>query len=124
MTNIEQGRTLRIDPALVANAGDQSGDQTITLTVDDGSGETQVDAVVGVQINSGERTAITSLTWDTSLADVDTDHTVRLKSDDDVAATTVTVVEAEGFVVSISSTNEPVTEGEMLTVDYSVTNEG
>jgi len=36
----------------------------------------------------------------------------------------VTVVEAEGFVVSITATNEPVTEGETLTVDYSVTNEG
>jgi len=122
MTNIEQGRTLRVDPALVANAGDQSGDQTIILTVDDGS-ERQVDATTGVQLSSGERTAITSLTWDTTFESTG-NYTLRLTSDDDTASTTVTVVTAEGFVVSITSTNEPVTEGETLDVEYSVTNEG
>ncbi|PSP87161.1 hypothetical protein BRC87_12105 [Halobacteriales archaeon QS_4_66_20] len=113
---IDEGETLTVD-ATVENTGDKSDTQTIRLTIG-GQQRTSTD----VNLGGGESTTVT-LTWDTSSGDGD-DYTATVDSDDDSDSTGVTVNAPANFAVTIGGTNEPVTEGETLSVDAEVQNAG
>jgi len=113
---IDEGETLTVD-ATVDNTGDESATQTITLDIP-GLGQDSTD----VTLSGGESTTVT-LSVSTSSGDGD-DYTATVDSDDDSASTGVTVNAPANFAVAIDGTNEPVTEGETLSVDATVKNTG
>ena len=113
---IDEGETLTVD-ATVDNTGDESATQTITLDIP-GLGQDSTD----VTLSGGESTTV-SLSVSTSSGDGD-DYTATADSDDDSASTGVTVNAPANFAVAIDGTNEPVTEGETLSVDATVENTG
>jgi|GEM_PF-2812800 len=113
------GTTVEIGAA-VTNTGDQSSTQSIRLKVD---GST-VDQTT-VTLAGGERTSV-PLTW-TPGADDRGEVSVAVASDDDTAATSITVddpVPAASFEVSLDKLPATVNAGQPLTVAYTVTNRG
>ena len=113
---IDEGETLTVD-ATVENTGDKSDTQTIRLDVP-GLGQDSTD----VNLGGGESTTVT-LSVSTGSGDGD-DYTATVDSDDDSDSTGVTVNAPANFAVAIDGTNEPVTEGETLSVDATVDNTG
>ena len=113
---ITAGDSLEVK-ALVENAGDAAGSQTVTLAVD---GE-QRDATE-VTLSGGENTTVT-LTWETTAGDSGT-YEPQVASDDDSDTTAVTVRRPPEFAIDAVETNAPVTAGDSLTITANVSNTG
>jgi len=117
---VEPGDTLTVE-AEITNTGSSEATQTVTLDVGAlGSAEATVSLASG---------ASTTETFSVSTGDGDAgEYTATVASDDDTASTAVTVGggggEAAEFDVTIDSTNAPVQEGETLSIEVTITNNG
>ncbi|WP_066418219.1 CARDB domain-containing protein [Halorubrum aethiopicum] len=113
---VTEGENLDVE-VTVENTGGSTGTQNIRFLVD---GE-EIN-VRGVTLASGAQVT-ESFTYQTEQGD-SPDVDVRAESDDDFDTRTATVNAPAQFEVGITSTNEPITEGEDLNVDYTVENTG
>ncbi|MFB6166367.1 MAG: beta strand repeat-containing protein [Haloarculaceae archaeon] len=113
---VTEGDTLSVD-ATVTNTGDQSDTQTVTLSV----GGSQRDSTQ-LSLTGGGSQSVT-LSWSTSAGDAG-DYTATVATENDSASTSVSVDTPATFAVSIAGTSSPVTEGDALSVDATVTNTG
>ncbi|PSQ49529.1 hypothetical protein BRD19_03625 [Halobacteriales archaeon SW_7_65_23] len=95
--------------------------QTVTLE-DTGFGGAEQDAVE-VTLAGGESNESVVLEWTTADGDAGTGD-VTVASENDTATEPVTVEEPASFDVAITDTNEPVIQGETLSVTANVTNTG
>lgn len=102
----------------VTNTGDVTDTQDIQFDIN-GTNEATNSSVT---LNGGD-TFTGSFTYTTVTGDAPAIET-NVSSDDDFATETVTVNEPAFFDVQITGTNSPVTEGETLTVDATITNTG
>jgi hypothetical protein len=101
----------------VENLGDVEGTQTVALDAGPlGTDETNVTL-------ASEATTETTLSVGTGTDDAG-EYTATVSSADAADSTNVTVEQPVFFDVTIPSVDDPVTEGEMLTVAYDVTNTG
>jgi len=116
---VSVGTTVEVG-ATVINTGDRSSTQSIRLQVD---GST-VDQTT-VTLAGGEQTSV-PLTWTPGVDDRG-EVPITIASDDDTAATTITVedsVSAASFEVSLDDLPVTVNAGQPLPVEYTVTNRG
>jgi len=111
------GDTLSVT-ATVTNTGDAETTQTITL-IDTGFTDTEQDAAE-VTLAGGASESV-SLSW---VPDDTGAGSVTVASDDDSAATTVTVQEPAAFELSAAVPAEPVLRSETMTVEATATNVG
>ncbi len=114
---VTEGETITVDYE-VTNTGDVQATQDITFAVNGTSEDTES----GVTLN-GSETFSGQFTYSTSTGDAPA-VSVSVSSEDDSATETVTVNEPAVFDVMITSVESAVTEGEMITVNYEVTNTG
>lgn len=108
--------------ATVTNTGDESGSQTVGLTVSQGVGT--VDETV-VDLAAGESRTVT-LVWNTS-EDDDGSYIVEVASQDDAAeiiGTVESAADAPFVAVTALEANDPIPVGETLQVEGTVVNEG
>jgi hypothetical protein len=110
------GETLTVN-ATVTNNGDETGTQMIDLTIDG----TVVDST-NETLGGGQSTGIT-LQWATGVGDAG-NYTAAVASENDTDSTGVTVNKPANFTVMIDSTDSPVTKGETLNINATVTNTG
>jgi hypothetical protein len=103
----------------ITNLGGVSGDQNVTLSVNNSVG-TQDNTTV--QLSPGENTTRT-LRWDTGV-NSSGGYQVSVTTDNDTDTETVTVLEPAEFDVQILSTNAPVNTTENLSVTAEITNLG
>lgn len=113
---VSVGETLTAEVS-IENTGDQAGDRTVTLETG-----TTVRDTTAVALEARESTTVT-LSWTTDQADAGLLN-VTVATDNDAAATDVTVIDASEFDVTLLETNSPVTVGETLTVDATIQNTG
>ncbi|MDY7081333.1 MAG: CARDB domain-containing protein, partial [Halobacteria archaeon] len=105
--------------AEVTNTGEQQGTQTVALEDEDGF---ELDNRE-VTLSAGESQSVT-LSYESAQAGT---YTLNVTSDDDSDSTQVMVEEKPepaNFTVSIDSTNSPVTAGDKLLVNTTITNTG
>ena len=116
---VSEGETLTVD-ANVQNNGGADGEQTVVLRSTDG---TVVDSKQ-VELKSGESTSI-SLSWGTSTGDQG-DGSISVATRDNTAETEVDIQpdSVTDFTVDSLDTDGPVSVGEALTVEATVTNTG
>jgi hypothetical protein len=114
---VTEGETVTVEYS-VENTGGVEGTQDITFAV---NGTTE-DTETGVTLGGGEMFS-GQFSYDTGTGDSPA-VSVTVESEDDAATETVTVLEPAAFAVSITSIDDPVTEGETVTVDYEVENTG
>lgn len=116
---VKEGDELEVE-ATIDNTGERGDEQTIELVDFDGN---VVDTTT-IQLDRGDDQTV-SLSWNTETGDAATDEII-VRSEDETHAESVTVREPypAAFAVSITGTNEPVMEGETLTVDATVENTG
>ncbi len=103
--------------ATVENVGDQTGTHQVRLRLD---ADTK-DATT-VTLAPGERTSVL-LSWATAESDAG-NYTARVISPHSSESTGATVLAPENFSVRIDDANDPVTEGDSLTVTATVENVG
>lgn len=119
---VSERETLSVT-AEIENLGDEVGTQDIELLNFDG---TVVDTISAVTLAGGDSRTI-SLSWGTEIGDAGTDL-VTVRGDDDSDATSATIEAFQSdwpfFDVDIIDTDEPVLEGEPLTVTAEVHNLG
>ena len=113
---VVEGNSLEVT-ATVENTGSEEDTQEVGLTIDG----TRED-VREVPLAPGESTTVT-LSWGTGPGDAG-DYTAEVASNDDADSRGVSVLEPPFFDVTIDQINGPVTEGETVTVDYTVENTG
>lgn len=113
---VAQGEILAVTTT-VANAGDVSATQNISLSVDDAQRDSTT-----VTLDADETTQLT-LEWETQSGDAG-DYAATVRSDSDSTSTGVTVLSPPKLTVSVASTNSPVTGGETLDVAATITNAG
>jgi hypothetical protein len=113
---VTEGETLTVD-AQIANTGDESGSQTVTLDVP-GLGQASETVALSGGDSTTETFSVSTATGDAG------DYTATVASDDSSASTSVTVTEGASFEVTISGTNSPVGEGDTLSVDAQIENTG
>ncbi|MDZ7688031.1 MAG: GLUG motif-containing protein [Halobacteriales archaeon] len=101
---VSEGETLTVDTT-VENTGDESGTQTVSLTV----GGTVRDPV-DVTLDGGSSTTET-LGWTTGDGDVG-DYTATVGSEDDSDTTQVTVESTDTSLISINNPDTVLTDGE------------
>jgi uncharacterized membrane protein len=111
----------------VTNTGDDADTQVIYL--EDPAGNL-VDTVQVGELQPGDQQTV-QLWWNTSVADgeqFDKGETLTVGSDDTTDTATIDVVEANvdrsDFKVSIEDADDPIVEGENLTVTAEITNDG
>jgi len=126
MTDFEvtQGETFVFDYAAL-NVGDTDASQDIILNID--NSEEDRDSSVSVGKNGGRASG--DLKWDTSGGTVSPPvslgtFTATIESADDTATADIKVVAPGDFQVTITGSNEPVTEGNDLNVDVDIVNNG
>ncbi|WP_121822600.1 CARDB domain-containing protein [Halostella salina] len=116
---IKAGEQLKVD-AEITNTGDAGDTQTVKLGFD---GANDLDRGE-VTLAAGETKTVRLRTDNTDRPPGDYGYTVTTENDD--WSRQVTVEDASGpyFATTITGTNEPVTEGDRLTVDVKVENVG
>jgi len=114
---VVEGETLSVT-ANVTNTGDVAATQSVTLS-DTGFTDTEQDAAE-VTLAGGASESV-SLSW---VPDDTGAGSVTVASDDDSAATTVTVQEPAAFELSAAVPAEPVLRSETMTVEATATNVG
>ena len=119
---VVEGEELTVN-ADIQNIGDEPGAQEIVLEIN-GDETDEVDDVP-VEIEGGATVPVT-LTWNTEPNDAG-EHTAIVASEDDSDSREVTVeerVDPAEFEVTITETNDPVVEGEELSVNADIQNIG
>jgi PGF-CTERM protein len=116
---VTEGETLEVE-VRVENTGNDTTSKEITLETTQGGTPTERDTRT-VSLDGG--VAVTrTLSWDTEDGDAGR-YTINVSSEDDFDRDLARVTEVSTFDVDIDGTNEPVNEGETLTVDATVENE-
>jgi len=116
---VTEGETLEVE-VRVENTGNDTTSKEITLETTQGGTPTERDTRT-VSLDGG--VAVTrTLSWDTEDGDAGR-YTINVSSEDDFDRDLARVTEVSTFDVDIDGTNEPVREGETLTVDATVENE-
>lgn len=115
---VTEGETLEAE-VTIENTGDEEATQTLELTDFDGN----IVDTKDITLDGGESDSSITLTWNTDEGDTDTDE-ITVASDDDEDAEEVTIEEKAFFAVSIDDVDEEVTEGEGVTIEYTVENTG
>ena len=109
------------DPLAVTATVENTGEETVTRTVD-----LRVDTFLEddrtVTLEGGASRQL-RLEWQTRAGDAGA-HGTSVASGDDVASTNVSVLAAGGFELSVNATNAPVAEGNSLEVTATVRNTG
>lgn len=113
---ITSGNPLSVD-ITVKNKGDISDTQTLTAELSDIGSQSKTVSMEGISSSTG------SFSIPTEGAEGG-EYTLQVSSEDDSDSAKVIVEEPAYFDVSIDSTNSPVTAGNLLTVDATVTNTG
>jgi hypothetical protein len=113
---VSEGDTLTVD-ATIANTGDDSATQTVTLDVP-GLGQTST----SVALSGGQSTTET-FSVSTGSGDAG-DYTATVESQDDSDSRAITVQGPANFDVTLTTTNSPVSEGGGLAVDAEIENTG
>lgn len=112
---VTEGEEIRMD-ITVTNAGEESGSQAVVVEVPGLGSDAEP-----VSLDGGSSTTV-SLRLPTELGDVG-NYTAEVSTNDDTEEVEVVVEGRQlGIDVSILGTNSPVTEGEALTVEASVSN--
>ena len=118
---VTEGNTLTVD-VTVTNTGDKSDTQTIDATVSGGKVDSDSKSV---RLTGGSSEPI-SFSIPTGIGDAGS-YDLIVRSDDKFTSTQITIEEQPdpaNFDVTIDNTNSPITEGETLIVDATVTNTG
>jgi PGF-CTERM protein len=116
---VTEGETLEVE-VRVENTGNDTTSKEITLETTQGGTPTERDTRT-VSLDGG--VAVTrTLSWDTEDGDAGR-YTINVSSEDDFDRDLARVTEVSTFDVDIDGTNEPVHEGETLTVDATVEND-
>ena len=114
-----EGDTLEVE-VRVENTGNDTTSKEITLETSLDGNTTERDTRT-VSLDGGAAVTRT-LSWDTEDGDAGR-YTINVSSEDDFDRDLARVTEVSTFDVDIDGTNEPVNEGETLTVDATVENE-
>lgn len=123
-TSVTEGDTATV-VADIENLGDQDGNQTIEFEVTDATGTVvHTDSQDGVALASGDSQRV-SFDWVTNTT-APGEYTATVRSDDDADTLDIVVASATApfFDVTILGTNDPVPEGDVVTVDVDVANNG
>ena len=110
---ITEGDTLEVE-VRVENTGSDTASKEITLETTQGGTTTERDTRA-VSLDGGAAVTRT-LRWDTEDGDAGR-YTINVSSEDDFDRDLARVTEVSTFDVDIDGTNEPVREGETLTVE-------
>ncbi|PSQ36399.1 hypothetical protein BRD05_03045 [Halobacteriales archaeon QS_9_70_65] len=116
---VTEGDTLEVE-VRVENTGNDTTTKEITLeTTRDGTTTERDTRTVSLD---GGASVTRTLSWDTEDGDAGR-YTINVSSEDDFDRDVARVTEVSTFDVDIDGTNEPVREGETLTVDATIENE-
>ncbi len=115
---VTEGDTLEVE-VIVENTGDDATSKEITLNTTLDGNTTERDSRT-VALDGGASVTRT-LEWDTEDGDAGR-YTINVSSEDDSDRDLARVTATSAFDVDVDETNEPVREGETLTVDATVEN--